>query len=105
MAVYGIDEQGVARIKQAINDYRQEIFRYNVISVSGAPLNAAFKGTNVQSQINKMALRCQNKLDEFSRTVRDQFANETDKVLTNYKNFENSNTTISNAANQINIRS
>lgn len=97
----GINAQGVAKIKQALEDYRKDVWNYNVISAANTKLTAAFKGTAVESQVKSLANTVTNEIDNYMKTLTTNFNNRLDKVASAYKSQDTSSTAISDVTKSI----
>lgn len=99
--VVGINAQGIAKIKQALEDYRKDVYTYNVISAANAKLTAAFKGTAVETQVKSLASTVMNEIDNYMKILTTDFNNRIDKVASAYKSQDSSSTAISNVTKSI----
>ena len=99
--IIGINSNGIEKIKTAMEDYRKDVYSHNVISASNAKLNAAFKGTTVESQVTRLARQVMNDIDNSMKAIMSDFESRISNVEANYKKQDSSSTVISNAINSI----
>lgn len=100
MAV-GINENGIEKIKSAMEDYRKDIYIHNNIAATNAKLTAAFKGTNIESQVKSLAEQVMTELDNSMKKIMNDFESKISNVADSYKKHDSSESAVSDAINSI----
>ncbi len=100
MAV-GINANGIQKIKSAMEDYRKDIYIHNNIAATNAKLTAAFKGTNIESQVKSLAKQVVTEIDNSMQTIMKDFESKISNVAENYKKNDLSESVVSEAIKSI----
>ena len=100
MAV-GINEQGIAKINAAFDEYRSAVWRGNILHADSVKMTAAIKGTETTKKVKTLTNQVQNLIDDSMKSIKNEFVDKTSQVVASYKNQDSSATSISNVVNQL----
>ncbi|MCX4248768.1 MAG: hypothetical protein OSJ65_03280 [Bacilli bacterium] len=91
--ITGINTAGIAKMQQAVQDYKNSLVKLTNISASKAEIQAAIKGTSVEAQATQLVQTIDSQITALFSSL-DGFQNKIASLASNYTKYDTSSNVI-----------
>lgn len=98
--ITGINTAGIAKMQQAVQDYKNSLVKLTNISASKAEIQAAIKGTSVEAQATQLINTIDSQITALFNSL-DGFQNKISSLANNYTKYDTSSNVIKDVSSSI----
>jgi Mg2+ and Co2+ transporter CorA len=98
--ITGINTAGIAKMQQAVQDYKNSLVKLTNISASKSEIQAAIKGTSVEAQATTLINTIDQQITVLFQSL-DRFQNRISTLASNYSKYDTSSNVIRDVSDSV----